>query len=60
MAWNPVTRHSERMGPICLLGKFSTATTWRPISSSAGFHNENGEVALCVPDREVPLGTKLL
>ena len=25
-----------------------------------GFHNENGEVALCVPDREVPLGTKLL
>jgi tRNA-binding protein len=25
-----------------------------------GFHNENGEVALCVPDKEVPLGTKLL
>lgn len=25
-----------------------------------GFHNERGEVALCVPDREVPLGTKLL
>ncbi len=25
-----------------------------------GFHNENDEVALCVPDREVPLGTKLL
>ncbi|MCO5337750.1 tRNA-binding protein [Delftia tsuruhatensis] len=25
-----------------------------------GFHNENGEVVLCVPDREVPLGTKLL
>lgn len=25
-----------------------------------GFHNENGEVALCVPDRPVPLGTKLL
>lgn len=25
-----------------------------------GFHNENGEVALCVPDQEVPLGTRLL
>lgn len=25
-----------------------------------GFHNENGEVALCVPDRPVPLGTRLL
>ena len=25
-----------------------------------GFHDANGDVALCVPDREVPLGTKLL
>lgn len=25
-----------------------------------GFHNDNGEVALCVPDKPVPLGTKLL
>ena len=25
-----------------------------------GFHNERGEVALCVPDRPVPLGAKLL
>ncbi|MEW6438979.1 MAG: tRNA-binding protein [Pseudomonadota bacterium] len=25
-----------------------------------GFHNEAGQVALCVPDRPVPLGTKLL
>lgn len=25
-----------------------------------GFHNGDGEVALCVPDREVPLGTRLL
>ena len=25
-----------------------------------GFHNEQGQVVLCVPDREVPLGTKLL
>ncbi len=25
-----------------------------------GFHNENGAVALCVPDQPVPVGTKLL
>ena len=25
-----------------------------------GFHDENGHVALCVPDRAVPLGAKLL
>ncbi len=25
-----------------------------------GFHDENGEVALCVPDRTVPVGTKLM
>ena len=25
-----------------------------------GFHNKRGEVALCVPDRPVPPGTKLL
>lgn len=25
-----------------------------------GFHNSHGEVALCVPDKDVPLGTKLL
>ena len=25
-----------------------------------GFHNEQGHVALCVPDRAVPLGTRLL
>jgi tRNA-binding protein len=24
-----------------------------------GFHDENGEVALCVPDKPVPLGAKL-
>jgi len=24
-----------------------------------GFHNENGAVILCVPDPEVPLGTRL-
>lgn len=25
-----------------------------------GFHNASGEVALCVPDQEVPLGTRML
>lgn len=25
-----------------------------------GFHNERGEVMLCVPDKDIPLGTKLL
>jgi len=25
-----------------------------------GFHNEADEVALCVPDKDVPLGTRLL
>jgi tRNA-binding protein len=25
-----------------------------------GFHDAHGRVALCVPDREVPLGTRLL
>jgi tRNA-binding protein len=25
-----------------------------------GFYNERGEVALCVPDQAVPLGTRLL
>jgi tRNA-binding protein len=25
-----------------------------------GFHNDSGDVALCIPDRPVPLGTKLL
>ncbi|WP_234406111.1 tRNA-binding protein [Methylobacillus glycogenes] len=25
-----------------------------------GFHNAEGEVALCVPDLDVPIGTKLL
>lgn len=24
-----------------------------------GFHDKNGDVALCIPDREVPLGTRL-
>ncbi len=34
-----------------------------PIQSEflvTGFHNAEGHVALCVPDAEIPLGTKLL
>lgn len=34
-----------------------------PIQSEClvtGFYNENGAVALCAPDPEVPLGTRLL
>lgn len=34
-----------------------------PIQSEClvtGFHNMDGNVALCVPDQDVPLGTKLL
>ena len=34
-----------------------------PIQSEClvtGFHNSHGHVALCVPDQDVPLGTKLL
>ncbi len=34
-----------------------------PIKSQClvtGFHNETGQVALCVPDKPVPLGTRLL
>lgn len=34
-----------------------------PIKSEClvtGFHSERGEVVLCVPDKEVPLGAKLL
>lgn len=34
-----------------------------PIQSEClvtGFHNADGDVALCVPDLDVPLGTKLL
>lgn len=34
-----------------------------PIQSEClvtGFHDADGNVALCVPDRDVPLGTKLL
>ncbi len=34
-----------------------------PIKSQClvtGFHDESGQVVLCIPDKQVPLGTKLL
>jgi len=34
-----------------------------PIQSEClvtGFHDEHGDVVLCIPERDVPLGTKLL
>lgn len=55
--------------PDALLGKLVVAVVnfppkqIGPIISEClvtGFHNEHGEVALCVPDQPVPLGTKLL
>lgn len=55
--------------PDALIGKLVVAVLnfpkkqIGPIMSEClvtGFHNETGEVALCVPDRAVPLGTKLL
>ena len=33
---------------------------WMPQCVVTGLHNWNGEVTLCVPDRDAPLGTKLL
>jgi predicted enzyme related to lactoylglutathione lyase len=33
-SWNPVTRHSDMIDPICFGGKFTTATTRLPTSSS--------------------------
>lgn len=55
--------------PDALLGKLVVAVInfppkqIGPIMSEClvtGFHNEQGEVALCVPDQSVPLGTRLL
>jgi tRNA-binding protein len=33
---------------------------WMSECLVTGLHNEQGEVALCVPDKPVPLGTRLL
>lgn len=55
--------------PDDLLGKLVVAVVnfppkqIGPIMSEClvtGFHNEQGEVSLCVPDQSVPLGTRLL
>lgn len=54
--------------PESLLGKLVVAVVnfppkqIGPLMSEClvtGFHNENGAVALCVPDESVPLGTRL-
>lgn len=55
--------------PDELVGKLVVAVVNFPIKQIGpimseclvtGFANENGEVALCVPDKTVPLGAKLL
>lgn len=62
-------RITELYQPEDLVGKFVVgvvnfpAKQIGPLMSEClvtGFHNEKGEVALCVPDRPVPLGAKLL
>ncbi|WP_374668143.1 tRNA-binding protein [Acinetobacter sp.] len=60
---------TELYQPEQLLGKLVAAVVnfpkkqIGPIQSEClvtGFHNAAGQVALCVPDADVPLGTKLL
>ena len=60
---------TQLYSPETLVGKLVVAVVnfpekqIGPIMSEClvtGFHNDQGEVALCVPDKEVPLGTKLL
>jgi len=60
---------THRYTPEDLVGKLVVAVVnfpkkqIGPIQSEClitGFHNQEGHVVLCVPDREVPLGTKLL
>lgn len=55
--------------PESLIGKLVVAVVnfppkqIGPIMSEClvtGFHNANGEVTLCIPEHEVPLGTRLL
>ena len=55
--------------PRDLIGKLVVAVVNFPVKQIGplrseclvtGFHDENGHVALCVPDKPVPLGTKLL
>lgn len=60
---------THRYQPETLIGKHVVAVVnfpkkqIGPLQSEClvtGFHNQNGEVVLCVPDAEVPIGTKLL
>ncbi|MFC0337633.1 tRNA-binding protein [Kushneria avicenniae] len=60
---------TELYDPDALVGRLVVAVTnfppkqIGPIMSEClvtGFHNEDGAVALCVPDQDVPLGTRLM
>lgn len=60
---------TELYEPEALIGKLVAAVVnfpnkqIGPLMSEClvtGFHNEDGHVALCVPDKDVPLGTRLL
>mgnify|MGYP000653265070 CR=1 FL=1 len=59
---------TQHYSPEALVGKLIVAVTNFPpkqigsIMSEClvtGFHDENGAVRLCVPDGEIPLGTRL-
>ncbi|WP_445620163.1 tRNA-binding protein [Kushneria sp. Sum13] len=60
---------TELYDPATLVGRLVVAVTnfppkqIGPIMSEClvtGFHDEDGAVALCVPDQDVPLGTRLM
>lgn len=60
---------TELYAPDTLVGRLVVAVTnfppkqIGPIMSEClvtGFHNEDGAVTLCVPDQNVPLGTRLM
>lgn len=60
---------TDRYRPESLVGRLVVAVVNFPAKQIGplmseclvtGFHDADGAVALCVPDREVPLGTRLL
>ena len=60
---------TQRYQPQALVGKLVVGVVnfprkqIGPLMSEClvtGFHNADGHVALCVPDQEIPLGTRLL
>ncbi|XZE35137.1 tRNA-binding protein [Pirellulaceae bacterium SH501] len=61
-----ITRHyspEELTGRLVLAVINFPAKQIGPVMSEClvtGFHDENGDVFLCVPDADVPLGTRLL